>query len=127
MEITSQEQALSLLYGILEGASRALEVERSDISGCLKWFWNDESGRGNYGFVFYDKTPGGAGHVRRMRDPRVLEIVLKESLTTISGCTCGGSEMDTSCYSCLRNYYNQKHHELLQRRYVIEYLSNILS
>lgn len=127
MEITTQEQALSLLYGILEGASRALEVERSDISGCLKWFWNQDSGRGNYGFVFYDKTPGGAGHVRRMQNAKVLECVLREALDTISGCTCGGSELDTSCYSCLRNYYNQKHHELLQRKYVIEFLRNLFN
>lgn len=127
MEITTQEQALSLLYGILEGASRALEVERNDISGCLKWFWNQDSGRGNYGFVFYDKTPGGAGHVRRMQNAKVLERVLREALETISGCTCGGSELDTSCYSCLRNYYNQKHHELLQRKYVIEYLRELFN
>ena len=127
MEITTQEQALSLLYGILEGASRALEVERSDISGCLKWFWNQNSGRSNYGFVFYDKTPGGAGHVRRMQNAQVLERVLREALDTISGCTCGGSELDTSCYSCLRNYYNQKHHELLQRKYVIEFLQELFA
>ena len=125
MEITTQEQALSLLYGILEGASRALEVERSDISGCLKWFWNQDSGRGNYGFVFYDKTPGGAGHVRRMQNASVLERVLRAALEVISGCTCGGSELDTSCYSCLRNYYNQKHHELLQRKYVIDFLTTL--
>lgn len=125
MEITTQEQALSLLYGILEGASSALEVERSDISGCLKWFWNEESGRGNYGFVFYDKTPGGAGHVRRMQNANVLERVLRAALELISGCTCGGTELDTSCYSCLRNYYNQKHHELLQRRYVIDFLQKL--
>ena len=126
MEVTSQEQALSLLYGILEGASKTLEVERNDISGCLKWFWNEESGRGNFGFVFYDKTPGGAGHVRRMRDIKVLEAVLKESLSFVSGCSCGGEEMDTSCYSCLRNYYNQKHHELLQRKHIIEFLRALL-
>lgn len=127
LEIVTQEQAFSLLYGILEGASRALEVERSDISGCLKWFWNQESGCGNYGFVFYDKTPGGAGHVRRMQNFGVLERVLRVALEIISGCTCGGTEMDTSCYSCLRNYYNQKHHELLQRKYVIGFLSELFS
>lgn len=127
MEITTKEQALSLLYGILEGASRALEVDRSDISGCLQWFWNENSGQGNYGFVFYDKTPGGAGHVRRMQDAKALEKVLRETLDTISGCSCGGNELDTSCYSCLRNYYNQKHHELLQRKYVIEYLRNLFA
>jgi hypothetical protein len=127
MEITEHAQALSLLYGILEGASRVMEVERNDISGCLKWFWNQESNQGNYGFVFYDKTPGGAGHVRRMKDVMVLEKILREALDTISGCTCGGSELDTSCYSCLRNYYNQKYHEVLQRKYVVEYLRQLFS
>jgi hypothetical protein len=127
LEITTQEQALSLLYGILEGTSRSLEVERNDISGCLKWFWNQDSGRGNYGFVFYDKTPGGAGHVRRMQNIVVLEKVLHTALEVISGCTCGGTERDTSCYSCLRNYYNQKHHELLQRKYVIDFLDCLLN
>lgn len=127
MELTDQNQALSLLYGILEGASRTLEVERNDISGCLKWFWNESSHCGNYGLVLYDKTPGGAGHVRRMQDINVLETVLRETLKTISGCSCGGQEMDTSCYSCLRNYYNQKHHELLQRRHVINYLQQLFA
>lgn len=127
MEITHRDQALSLLYGILEGASKALDVERNDISGCLIWFWNEASERENYGFVFYDKTPGGAGHVRRMQDGKVLEKVLREALSTVSHCTCGGSEMDTSCYSCLRNYYNQKHHEQLQRRYVVDFLLALFS
>lgn len=125
MEIDGYEQALSLLYGILEGASKALEVERNDISGCLKWFLNEASGQGNYGFVFYDKTPGGAGHVRRMQDIGVLEKVLRETLSSISSCSCGGDEADTSCYSCLRNYYNQKYHEFLQRRYVVDYLREL--
>lgn len=127
MEVAEQDQALSLLYGILEGASRTLEVDRGDISGCLKWFRNGDTGRGNYGFVFYDKTPGGAGHVRRMQDTEVLSKVLKETLETISSCTCGGGELDTSCYSCLRNYYNQKHHEYLQRKHVVAFLRELFS
>ena len=57
-----------------------------------------------------------------MQNIGVLERVLRTALEVISGCTCGGSELDTSCYSCLRNYYNQKHHEQLQRKYVIEFL-----
>lgn len=126
MEVTEQDQALSLLYGILEGTSKALEVERSDIAGCLQWFWNEESRRGNYGFVLYDKTPGGAGHVRRLADPAILKQVLIATVKLIRNCSCGGTERDTSCYSCLRNYYNQKHHELLQRRYVINFLSEVL-
>ena len=29
-------------------------------------------GIGNYGFVLFDNTPGGAGYVRRMRDISIL-------------------------------------------------------
>ena len=46
-EITSGEEALSILYGLLEGASRALCVERDDLSGCLKWFFNEETKQPN--------------------------------------------------------------------------------
>ena len=126
-EITSGEEALSILYGLLEGASRALCVERDDLSGCLKWFFNEETKQPNFGFVFYDKTPGGAGHVRRMADPEILKAVFEASLTQMLGCTCGGESMDTSCYSCLRNYYNQKYHDLLQRGYVVRFLKSVLT
>ena len=124
-EILNREEALSILYGLLEGASKALSIERDDISGCLKWFFNTETKQANYGFVFYDKTPGGAGHVRRMNNPSVLERVFDESLSLMKGCTCGGESMDTSCYSCLRNYYNQKYHDILQRGYVVRFLDKI--
>lgn len=33
---------------------------------------------------------------------------------------------DSSCYSCLRNYYNQKHHDELKRKYVIDFIGNVL-
>ena len=125
-EISSWEEALSVLFGLLEGASKALSVERDDLSGCLKWFFNEKTKQPNYGFVFYDKTPGGAGHVRRMADPNVLGKVFKDSLDQMLGCTCGGESMDTSCYSCLRNYYNQKYHDMLQRGYVVRFLHSVL-
>jgi hypothetical protein len=61
-----------------------------------------------------------------MADPYVLKAVFEASLTQMLGCTCGGESMDTSCYSCLRNYYNQKYHELLQRGYVVRFLESVL-
>lgn len=125
-ELTDWRAALSVLYALLEGASRALDVERDDIAGCLKWFQNEVTKQPNYGFVFYDKTPGGAGHVRRMADPALLRKVFEASLAMLEGCTCGGELRDTSCYSCLRNYYNQKYHDLLQRRYAIDFLQQCM-
>lgn len=35
------------------------------------------------------------------------------------GCNCS-----PSCYSCLRNYYNQKIHDLLNRKYAYDFLEN---
>lgn len=125
-ELESWDEALSILYGLLEGASRALSVERDDLSGCLKWFFNEETKQANYGLVFYDKTPGGAGHVRRMADPKILEKVFEDTLAQMRACSCGGDKMDTSCYTCLRNYYNQKYHDVLQRGYVIRFLESVL-
>ena len=125
--VSGYEQAISLLYGILEGSSRVLNVDRNDISGCVRWFYNEEYSLPNYEFVFYDKTPGGAGHVRRMSNRDTLAKILKETLTFISSCPCGGDSMNTSCYSCLRNYYNQKYHEIMQRKYIVDFLSSLLS
>ena len=125
-EIMEIAKARSILYGILEGISRTLNIEREDISGCIEWYWDEQARQGSFEFVFYDKTPGGAGHVRRIQEPGVLEKVLRMTLQLMEQCTCGGEAMDTSCYSCLRNYYNQKYHDELQRGYVVRFLRSIL-
>lgn len=119
-------QALSILYGMLEGISHTLNIEREDISGCIEWYWDEAVQNNSFGFVFYDKTPGGAGHVRRIQDQTVLENVLHNTLELMQRCTCGGEAMDTSCYGCLRNYYNQKFHDVLQRGHVVRFLQEIL-
>ena len=126
VEVEDEDAALSILYGLLEGISKALCVDRGDIGGCLKWFYNKQSHAPNYGFIFYDRTPGGAGHVRRLKDKETWEAVLRETLSLMLGCSCGGEKMDTSCYSCLRNYSNQHYHERLQRGYVVEFLRRVL-
>lgn len=124
--VLETEKARSILYGMLEGISRFLGIEREDISGCIEWYWDEQASAGSFEFVFYDKTPGGAGHVRRIQDAGVLEGVLRTTLRLMEQCTCGGAAMDTSCYSCLRNYYNQKYHDELQRGYVVHFLRSIL-
>lgn len=121
-ELSNFEKGLSILYGILEGMSHYLDIERKDISGCLQWFRNEETGSGNYSLILFDTTPGGAGHVKRINDEGALEGVIRETMRLMLGCKCGGENMDSSCYGCLRNYYNQKWHEVLKRRDVVEFL-----
>ena len=42
----------------------------------------------------------------------------------MESCSCGCEKKDTSCYNCLRSYGNQKYHDYLERRYVIDFLSH---
>ncbi|MDF2800399.1 MAG: helicase [Anaerocolumna sp.] len=120
------EIAFSVLQGVLRGISSYLNIEQNDISGCLQYFFNSVTYRPNFELVLYDKTPGGAGHVRRLNNEKVLEGVLRESLRLMEQCDCGGEEKDASCYTCLRGYYNQKYHDILKRRYVIDFIKELI-
>lgn len=53
--------------------------------------------------------------------------MLKSSYDVVNNCTCGKDNGgDSACYSCLCNYYNQKQHDILKRRYEIDFLKRFL-
>lgn len=115
---------VSVLYAVLEGLSRELDIERTDIKGCLhKNNWEAGSQQ-LYSIILYDAVAGGAGHVRRIvtEDGEVFSKVLRRAYHVVNDCTC-----DPSCYSCIRNYYNQKIHDVLNRKAAAEFLKNWLS
>lgn len=122
-EIDSWEIGMSILHGILRGACSYLNIVENDISGCLQSY-PTVNGL-NYSIVIFDNTPGGSGHSKRLNDPLVLANVLKRTLAIMKNCNCGDEEADTSCYACLRNYKNQKYHDILKRRYVIDFLESV--
>ena len=108
---------LSVLYALLEGMSTALGIERTDIKGTLhKVNWNN---RLIYSIILYDAVAGGAGHVRRIvtKDGAAFQNVLHAAYDLVQGCDC-----DTSCYKCLRNYYNQKIHDQLDRHIAANFI-----
>ena len=108
---------LSVLYALLEGMSTALGIERTDIKGTLhKVNWNN---RLIYSIILYDAVAGGAGHVRRIvtKDGAAFQNVLHAAYNLVQGCDC-----DTSCYKCLRNYYNQKIHDQLDRHIAANFI-----
>ncbi len=108
---------LSLLYAILEGTSKALEMRREDLDGCL---YPSEEGTM---LILFDNVPGGAGHVKRLMDKENFNDVLNSALARVKNCSCG---LETSCYGCLRNYQNQFYHEQLKRGVVLEFLKGNL-
>lgn len=120
-------RALSILYALLEGASSLLEIERNDISGCIDY--RKVNGVVETIFILFDTVPGGAGHVRRIGlfDRDDLKKLFEKALKIVKQCNCGEKDGDSACYSCLCNYYNQKHHDFIKRRYAIEFLEETLS
>ena len=104
---TDRKVAFSTLYALLEGISVAFNIERTDIDGLVLKDTN-----GDYNLVLYDNVPGGAGHIKRLKNKLELELALKYAENKVSQHCC---DENTSCYNCLRNYNNQKHHKELSR------------
>lgn len=115
----NQEVMLSVMYALLEALSSVLDIERNDIKGCLHKVAYEN--RLIYSIVLYDAVAGGAGHVRRLvtEDGSQFRKVVEKAISITKGCNCS-----PSCYSCLRNYYNQKIHDLLNRKYAYAFLEN---
>lgn len=115
----SQDVMLSVMYALLEALSEVLDIERNDIRGCLhKIVYDNEL---IYSIVLYDAVAGGAGHVRRLvtEDGEKFFQVVDRAIAITKECSCS-----PSCYSCLRNYYNQKIHDRLNRKYAYDFLEN---
>jgi len=116
ISISGDVQIYSLLYAMLNGASDALEIPRSDIDGLI--FYQD----GEPSFLLYDTTPGGSGHVELIYNH--LRPALEAAYKRVA--QCEGCAPDTSCYSCLRNYQNQFIHDKLVRGLAAGLLAKVL-
>jgi len=119
-EATNYDRMISVLYAVLEGLSKELDIERTDIKGCLHKAKPEGYSQSVYSIILYDAVAGGAGHVRRIvtEDGEVFQRVLKRAHQIVSTCKC-----DPSCYSCIRNYYNQKIHDKLDRNKAAAFLA----
>ena len=108
---------LSTLYALLEGASEVLGIPRDDLDGTLYPFQNGLPPA----IVLFDNVPGGAGHVRRVADS--LPVIFHAAWDRVARCECGA---ETSCYECLRNFYNQWCHDQLRRGVTRDFLAAVV-
>ena len=111
-----EEQVLSVLYALLNGASDALNIPREDVGGLVYYK------EGLPSFILYDNTPGGSGYVQHIHD-HLLEV-FEAAYKRVSG--CNGCSPETSCYSCLRGYDNQYVHDKLERHLAWDILGRVL-
>lgn len=114
----SHDEMISLTYALIEGISRELQIERNDINGLVV-----KNTNGEYEMILYDNVPGGAGHVRRIMNKEILTNVLKQAYKVIDQNCC---DEETTCYKCLRNYYNQAYHKVMKRKYAKKILTQLM-
>lgn len=119
---SNQATMLSVMYALLNSFANELNIERRDIKACLTY--KITNGRMEHKIIIYDAVPGGAGHSRRLvtEDGEVLRAVIKRALTILNTCECS-----PSCYRCLRNYENQKIHEILDREKALIFLKQLVN
>ena len=115
---SATELWLSVLYALLEGAGEALGIPRDNLNGALYLY----PGSPSPALILFDDIPGGAALVQRIADAPVA--VFQAAWRRVADCECGE---ETSCYQCLRNYYNQFCHEALRRGLARDFLAQLLA
>ena len=100
------------------GISIGLGIERNDIDGVLELNLEQHS----YDILIYDNVPGGAGHVKRLVEKNAVITALNAAYVKVSQQCC---DENTSCYNCLRNYYNQTNHSKLKRKYARDFIESL--
>ncbi|MFL1428147.1 MULTISPECIES: protein kinase domain-containing protein [unclassified Nocardiopsis] len=118
-----QEQALTLMYALERGIEAAFELEDTELTGEL--LPPDEGPRGR--MLFTEAAEGGAGVLRRIQHDR--DALATAARTALEICHIDpdtGVDHDTACargcYDCLLTYYNQAHHQLIDRRLIRDLL-----
>ena len=121
-DTSDYDTMVSVMYALLNSISMELNIERSDIKACLEHKQTADGIHRN-SIIIYDAVPGGAGHTRRIitDDGKVLQNIIKRAWASMDHCNC-----EPSCYRCLRNYYNQKIHDKLNRHLAAEFLFQLI-
>lgn len=116
-----ESTTLSVLTALLDATSRVLHIERTDISGCVRYNTGEENT--DIRFILFDNVAGGAGHVKRILDGNgeMLKRIITDAYNHLSKCDC-----DPSCYKCLRSYENQEFHDKLNRFKAIDFFKNYI-
>ncbi|MFA4906708.1 MAG: DEAD/DEAH box helicase [archaeon] len=104
--------AINLGEAFIMGASQILEMERNDLN-TLIYHEQDNS----YSLFIYDPMPGGSGLLNQFVDN--WSKVISVAIVCLQNCP---NACETSCYSCMRTYYNVYNHKYLDRQIAVKQL-----
>jgi hypothetical protein len=74
--------------------------------------------------VLYETEEGGTGAVESLTDPHRLAAVIRNARQLLHEDDPEGG-CEKACYECLCSFYNQRHHELLDRQLALPLLRSL--
>lgn len=109
---------VTLAEALTLGVRETMQAGRND----LRWFTkrrDDEP----VSLIIYDVMPGGTGYLPKLfaDGGTGLKEAADEARRRLESCTCADS-----CHRCLRDFWNQRHHRLLDRFEAIGTLRRII-
>lgn len=109
---------VTLAEALTLGVRETMQAGRND----LRWFEKRQDDE-PVSLVIYDVMPGGTGYLPKLfaNEGDGLKAAASEALHRLETCTCADS-----CHRCLRDFWNQRHHLLLDRFQVIGTLRRIV-
>jgi len=114
-DLDSEPTAINLGEALIIGASQILEMERNDLNTIINC---DEANR--YSLLIYDPMPGGSGLLNQILE--AWQKVIIAAITSLENCP---NACETSCYSCMKTYYNVYNHKSLDRKIAIKHLTSL--
>ena len=111
-EVDDQAKGVNIGEALRTAAARLLDMGQEDLQLLLV-----EHGDRKIDLLIYDPMPGGSGLLEQMLTRWRELIAAAKSL--LAGCPGG---CDSACYSCLKTFRNQFHHESLDRKAALAYV-----
>lgn len=108
---------VTLAEALLLGIRETMEAGRRDLG----WFERHQNGM-PISLVLYDTQPGGTGYVPKLfaAEAAGFKRAAAEAARRLATCGCS-----SSCHRCLRDFWNQRRHGLLNRFEVLTTLRRL--
>lgn len=121
-DVLTPAESTSMQFALERGIEAVFQLEDSELSSELLAD-NEDHGR----LLFVEAAEGGAGVLRRLQsEPDAMSRVATKALEILHVDVQTGQDLDKACvrgcYRCLLSYGNQRDHEIIDRRLIIDRL-----
>ena len=98
---------------LIRGMQIALNLDESEVGGLVV----SEENENSWKIILFERAEGGTGAIKALMDSYRFEEIIKRTREILHESDAEGC--NSACYECLLSFYNQREHELLDRKLVL--------